>query len=60
MIHRYAKELVWFSAILLLAAFLRLYRLDQLPPGLALRRSVQRDDGAPRSRRHRAPDFLRR
>ena len=34
MIHRYAKEIILLGVILLLAAFLRLYRLDQLPPGL--------------------------
>ena len=34
MIHRHAREFLWLAAILLLAAFLRVYRLDQLPPGL--------------------------
>jgi 4-amino-4-deoxy-L-arabinose transferase-like glycosyltransferase len=29
-----SRELIIFTAILLVAAFLRLYRLDQLPPGL--------------------------
>src|SRR5512146_3046374 len=31
---RRGQELLLFIAILLLAAFLRLYRLDELPPGL--------------------------